>query len=89
MQINQSHLTDNEIAQAWAKITILKWKRKMARMNISHTGMLGNRRRPKKWYSKTFHAKVMKLCELFVKEYGYRGVLDITESISDKSFGNG
>ncbi len=27
--------------------------------------MLGNRRRPKKWYSKTFHAEVMKLSEIF------------------------
>jgi short-subunit dehydrogenase len=32
--------------------------------------MLGNRRRPKKWYSKTFHAEVMKLSEIFAKEYG-------------------
>jgi hypothetical protein len=146
MQTSQPNLSEYEIAQAWAKITILKWKRKMARMNVSHSGtllnsfkynvlasaqgdvlkvtflfeyygrfvdmgvgkgvkigdikesltsrklsgkMLGNRRRPKKWYSKTFHAEVMKLSELFAKEYGHRGVLAITESVSDKSIGNG
>jgi hypothetical protein len=51
--------------------------------------MLGNRRRPKKWYSKTFHAEVMKLSEIFAKEYGHRGVIAITENVSDKSIKNG
>ena len=51
--------------------------------------MLGNRRRPKKWYSKTFHAEVMKLSEIFAKEYGHRGVIAITENVSDKSINNG
>ena len=51
--------------------------------------MLGNRRRPKKWYSKTFHAEVMKLSEIFAKEYGHRGVMAITENVSDKSITNG
>ncbi|MEI6683763.1 MAG: hypothetical protein WCO44_14090, partial [Bacteroidota bacterium] len=51
--------------------------------------MLGNRRRPKKWYSKTFHAEVMKLSEIFAKEYGHKGVMAITENVSDKSINNG
>jgi hypothetical protein len=146
MQSSQPYLSEREIAQAWAKITIIKWKKKLASNKIGDTGtllksfkynvlasaqgnvlkitllfeyygrfvdmgvgkgvkigdvkesatsrklsgkMLGNRRRPKKWYSKTFHAEVMKLSEIFAKEYGHRGVIAITESVSDKSIGNG
>jgi len=146
MQTSKSKLTEREIAEAWAKITIIKWKEKLASNKIGDAGtllksfkynvlasaqgnvlkisllfeyygrfvdmgvgkgvkigdvkesaasrklsgkMLGNRRRPKKWYSKTFHAEVMKLSEIFAKEYGHRGVLAITENLSDKSIKNG
>lgn len=146
MQSSQSKLSEREIAEAWAKITIIKWKKKLASNKIGDTGtllksfkynvlasvqgnvlkitllfeyygrfvdmgvgkgvkigdvkesaasrklsgkMLGNRRRPKKWYSKTFHAEVMKLSEIFAKEYGHRGVVAITENLSDKSLKNG
>jgi hypothetical protein len=146
MQNPQPKLSDREIAQAWAKITIIKWKKKLAINKVGNSGallqsfqynvlasaqgnvlkitllfeyygrfvdmgvgrgvkigdvkesatsrrlsgkMLGNRRRPKKWYSKTFHAEVMKLSEIFAKEYGHRGVIAITENVSDKSIGNG
>ena len=146
MQSSQTKLSEREIAQAWAKITIIKWKKKLASNRIGNTGtllrsfkynvlasaggnvlkitllfeyygrfvdmgvgkgvkigdvkesaasrklsgkMLGNRRRPKKWYSKTFHAEVMKLSEIFAKEYGYKGVVAITENLSDKSIQNG
>jgi len=143
---SQPKLPEREIAQAWAKITIIKWKKKLAINKVGDSGallqsfqynvlasaqgnvlkitllfeyygrfvemgvgkgvkigdvkesatsrrlsgkMLGNRRRPKKWYSKTFHAEVMKLSEIFAKEYGHRGVIAITENVSDKSIGNG
>ena len=146
MQTSQTKLSEREIAEAWAKITIIKWKKKLASNKIGDTGtllksfkynvlasaqgnvlkitllfeyygsfvdmgvgkgvkigdvkesaasrklsgkMLGNRRRPKKWYSKTFHAEVMKLSEIFAKEYGHRGVVAITENLSDKSIKNG
>ena len=146
MQTTQSKLSEREIAEAWAKITIIKWKRKLAINRIGDSGtllksfkynvlasaqgnvlkisllfeyygrfvdmgvgkgikigdvkesitsrkifgkMLGNQRRPKKWYSKTFHAEVMKLSEIFAKEYGHRGVIAITENVSDKSITNG
>jgi hypothetical protein len=146
MQTSQSKLSEREIAEAWAKITIIKWKKKLASNKIGDTGsllrsfkynvlasaqgnvlkitflfeyygrfvdmgvgkgvkigdvkesaasrklsgkMLGNRRRPKKWYSKTFHAEVMKLSEIFAKEYGHRGVVAITENLSDQSIQNG
>jgi hypothetical protein len=146
MQTTQTKLSESEIAEAWAKITIIKWKKKLASNRIGDTGallrsfkynvlasaqgnvlkitllfeyygrfvdmgvgkgvkigdvkesaasrklsgkMLGNRRRPKKWYSKTFHAEVMKLSEIFAKEYGHRGVVAITENLSDKSIQNG
>ncbi len=146
MQSIQPKLSEREIAEAWAKITIIKWKKKLTSNRIGDTGtllrsfkynvlasaqgdvlkitllfeyygrfvdmgvgkgvkigdvkesaasrklsgkMLGNRRRPKKWYSKTFHAEVMKLSEIFAKEYGHRGVVAITENLSDKSIHNG
>ena len=146
MQTSQTKLSEREIAQAWAKITLITWKKKLASNKIGGTGtllksfkynvlesaqgnvlkisllfeycgrfvdmdvgkavkigdvkesaasrklsgkMLGNRRRPKKWYSKTFHAEVMKLSEIFAKEYGHRGVVAITENLSDKSIQNG
>ncbi len=146
MKTNLPKLSEREIAEAWAKITIIKWKKKLASNRIGDTGtllrsfkynvlasaqgnvlkitllfeyygrfvdmgvgkgikigdvkesagsrklsgkMLGNRRRPKKWYSKTFHAEVMKLSEIFAREYGHRGVVAITENLSDNSIQNG
>jgi hypothetical protein len=146
MQSPQTKLSEGEVAEAWAKNTIIKWKKKLTSNKIGDTGtllksfkynvlasaqgnvlkitllfeyygrfvdmgvgkgvkigdvkesagsrklsgkMLGNRRRPKKWYSKTFHAEVMKLSEIFAKEYGHRGVVAITENLSDKSIKNG
>jgi hypothetical protein len=146
MQTSQTKLSEREIADAWAKITIIKWKKKLSSNRIGDTGsllrsfkynvlasaqgsvlkitllfeyygrfvdmgvgkgvkigdvkesatsrklsgkMLGNRRRPKKWYSKTFHAEVMKLSEIFAKEYGHQGVVAITENLSDKSIQHG
>jgi hypothetical protein len=47
--------------------------------------MLGNRRRPKKWYGKTFYAEVATLKEILAKEYGHKGSLVIAENIGDNS----
>jgi hypothetical protein len=47
--------------------------------------MLGNRRRPKKWYGKTFYAEVSTLKEILVKEYAHKGVLQIVENLNDHS----
>jgi hypothetical protein len=47
--------------------------------------MLGNRRRPKKWYSATFYAEAMKLGEIMAKEFGRRGTVVISENINDRS----
>ncbi len=47
--------------------------------------MLGNRRRPKKWYGKTFYAEVATLKEILAKEYGHKGTLVIRENIGDNS----
>jgi hypothetical protein len=47
--------------------------------------MLGNRRRPKKWYGKTFYAEVATLKEILVKEYAHKGVLQIVENLDDNS----
>jgi hypothetical protein len=43
--------------------------------------MIGNRRRPKKWYSKTFAAETMKVMEILAKDYAYKGVATIIENI--------
>ena len=47
--------------------------------------MLGNRRMPKKWYSKTFYAEVSTLREIMAREYAHKGVLQITENFNDNS----
>ncbi|MDP1624111.1 MAG: hypothetical protein Q8M08_17445 [Bacteroidales bacterium] len=47
--------------------------------------MLGNRRKPKKWYGKTFYAEVATLKEILAKEYGHKGALVIAENIGDNS----
>jgi len=135
-------LDEKQIADAWAKITIKKWQKKIQGLNINETGelarsflydvvasaqgdvmkidfafkyygkfvdmgvgkgvkigqvkenqdsrklegrMLGNRRRPKKWYSKTFAAEAMKLGEIMAKQFGRRSSIVISENINDKS----
>ncbi len=47
--------------------------------------ILGNRRRPKKWYSKTFHAETARLAEIMAEEFAHAGVLNIVENIDDNS----
>ena len=47
--------------------------------------MLGNRRRPKKWYGRTFYAEVATLKEILAKEYGHKGTLVICENLDDNS----
>jgi hypothetical protein len=135
-------LDEKQIADAWAKITIKRWQKKIQGLSIGETGeltrsflydvvasaqgdvlkidfafkyygkfvdmgvgkgvkvgqvkenqdsrklegkMLGNRRRPKKWYSKTFAAEAMKLGEILAKEFGRRGAVVISENINDHS----
>jgi hypothetical protein len=133
---------ERQIADAWAKITIKRWQKKIQGLKIGESGeltrsflfdvvasargdvlkidfafkyygkfvdmgvgkgvkigqvkenqdsrklegkMLGNRRRPKKWYSKTFAAEAMKLGEIMAKEFGRRGTVVISENINDRS----
>jgi hypothetical protein len=40
MQNSQSKLSELEIAQAWAKITIIKWKKKLATGKVGNSGAL-------------------------------------------------
>ena len=40
MQTSQTKLSEREIAEAWAKITIIKWKKKLASNKIGDTGTL-------------------------------------------------
>jgi len=47
--------------------------------------MLGNRRRAKKWYSKTFYAESMRLIEIMSEHYSNLGSVAITENIDDNS----
>jgi hypothetical protein len=47
--------------------------------------MLGNRRRPKKWHSKTFYAETQRLVEILLKEYGQQGQVIISENINDNT----
>lgn len=132
----------SEIADAWAKITIRRWRKKIRTLKIGETNslydsfvrdvigaangdlikidfafkyygkfvdmgvgkgtkisgvkesktsrrlegrMLGNRRRAKKWYSKTFHAETMRLREILVEHYAEMGSLTIIENIDDNS----
>ena len=135
-------MDEKQIADAWAKITIKRWQKKIQGLKIGESGelarsflydvvasaqgdvlkidfafryygkfvdmgvgkgvkigqvkenqdsrklegkMLGNRRRPKKWYSKTFAAEAMKLGEIMAKEFGRRGTVVISENINDRS----
>jgi hypothetical protein len=45
----------------------------------------GNRRRPKKWHSKTFFTEVAKLKFILAENYAHAGTISIRESIDDKS----
>ncbi len=40
MQNTQPKLSDHEIADAWAKITIIKWKKKLAINKVGNSGTL-------------------------------------------------
>ncbi|MEI7983653.1 MAG: hypothetical protein WCI71_18540, partial [Bacteroidota bacterium] len=40
MQSPQPKLSEREIAQAWAKITIIKWKKKLAINKVGNSGAL-------------------------------------------------
>lgn len=44
----------------------------------------GNRRRPKKWYSKTMHGEVNALADILREQYGTKGILQIIENIPTK-----
>ncbi len=50
--------------------------------------MLGNRRKPKKWYSKTFAAEVKRLAEIMEYEYSHKAALTIVENVMDNSIKN-
>lgn len=50
--------------------------------------MLGNRRKPKKWYSKTFAAEVKRLAEIMEYEYSHKAALAIVENVMDNSIKN-
>lgn len=135
-------LDEKQIADAWAKITIKRWRKKIQGLQIGESGelaksflydvvasaqgdlvkidfafkyygkfvdmgvgrgtsiggvkenatsrklegrMLGNQRRPKKWYSKTFYAEVARLSEILAAECGHKGALAVCENINDKS----
>jgi hypothetical protein len=40
MQTSHTKLSEREIAEAWAKITIIKWKKKLASNRIGDTDSL-------------------------------------------------
>jgi hypothetical protein len=54
-------------------------------MRILSGKLLGMKRVPKKWYSKTFYAETQKLIEILQEEYGHRGQIIISENINDNS----
>jgi hypothetical protein len=135
-------MTDAEIADAWAKITIKIWRDNLVKMKLLHTNqlwqsfveqvvsqangdltkiefafryygrfldmgvgrgtpigsvrenrtsrflegkMIGNRRVPKKWYSRALAAEVFRLKEITQEEYGFRGRLAIVENMDDNA----
>ncbi len=49
------------------------------------SGEGGHRRRPKKWYSKTFYSEVQKLTAILAEKYGKMGALAIVENIDDNA----
>ena len=135
-------MSDAQIADAWAKITIKIWRQNIVKMKLINTNqlfqsfvenvisaangdllkiefafkyygkfsdmgvgrgskigdikenrtsrhlegkMLGNRRMPRKWYSKTFTAEVLRLKEILENQYGIRAQLTIAENLDDNS----
>jgi hypothetical protein len=138
-------LSQAQVADAWAKITVKVWREKIVKLRIidrsqlwqsfihnvvSQTGgdvtkiefaflyygkfvdmgvgkgvkigdvkesatsrrlegkMLGNRRKPKKWYSKTIAAEVKRLAEIMEYEYSHKAALTIVENVMDSSIKN-
>ena len=138
----KTKLSQSQIADKWARITIKRWRKKIRQLRIGSSHelnksfikdvigaangdlikiefafnyygkfvdmgvgkgskisqvkenrtsrrlegrMLGNRRRPKKWYSKTFHAESMRLLEIMSEHYSNLGSVAITENIDDNS----
>jgi len=47
--------------------------------------MLGQVRKPKKWYSRTFYGEAHRLFEILQKEYGRKAQVVICENINDNS----
>jgi hypothetical protein len=47
--------------------------------------MLGQIRKLKKWYSRTFYGEVHRLFEILKKEYSRKAQLVISENINDNS----
>ena len=47
--------------------------------------MTGNRRFPKKWYSKTLFAETATLKEILARDFAHKGALTIIENIGDNS----
>jgi len=47
--------------------------------------MLGQVRKPKKWYSRTFYGEAQRLFEILQKEYGRKVQVLISENINDSS----
>ena len=56
----------------------------MARQDYA-VGEGGSRRRPKKWYSKTFFAEVKRLAEILGEKYARLGTLTIVENYDDNA----
>jgi len=133
---------ERQIADAWAKITIKRWQKKIQGLKIGESGeltrsflfdvvasargdvlkidfafkyygkfvdmgvgkgtklgdrpvsrgsrvladkMLGQVRKPKKWYSRTFYGEAQRLFEILQKEYGRKAQVVISENINDNS----
>jgi hypothetical protein len=47
--------------------------------------LLGMKRVPKKWYSRTFFAETQRLLEILQEEYGHQGQIIISENINDNA----
>jgi len=45
---------------------------------------IDTKRRPKRWYSKTLYAELIKLSELLAEKYAHKGALAIVESVQGK-----
>lgn len=131
MATDLKHITQPEIADAWAKFTVKAWQDKITKLKIGNTGqlmdsfvrdvvmgaqgdvvkvsfafkyygrfvdmgvgkgvkiggvkesatsrhlqgkMLGNRRHPEKWYSKTLRHEQLRLTEILAEYYGQSAI---------------